>query len=126
MSASAWVFPIGSTLTIVGVAQCALLDWVSFESTRGMAFAILSETFLPSLLLGTVLAIIGSLVDRKRLPVKEAITRGKFCWLVSGISLVLLISTGNVHRWTFTYIVPAFVSFIAGAVLLSKLPEREA
>jgi hypothetical protein len=125
MSASSWVFPTGATLTIGGVVLCALLEWHSFQTTRDWAFAFLSTTFLPSLLLGTPLAIVGSFVDRKRLPTTQLRTRGKICWAVSGISLLLLIATGNVHRWTFTYIFPAFVGFVAGAVLLSKVPERE-
>ncbi len=120
MSASRWVFPTGAVLIVGGVALSALLEWESFGNTRSWAFAVLSVTFLPSLLLGTPLAIIGSFVDRKRLPVTQVKARGKLCWAVSGISLLLLIATGNVHRWTFTYIFPTFAGFVAGAVLLSK------
>jgi hypothetical protein len=45
------------------------------------------------------------------------------CWLVSGVSVLLLYSVGNIHGWTFTFIFPAFVSFVAGAALLSKLTD---
>jgi hypothetical protein len=120
MSALSWVFPTGAILTIGGVFLSALLEWQSFQTTRDWRFTVLSTTSIPSLLLGTGLAIIGSFLDRRRLPVTQISTRGKVCWVVSGISLLLLITTGNVHGWTFTYIFPTFAGFVAGAVLLSK------
>jgi hypothetical protein len=125
VSVSSWVFPTGAILTIGGVVLCALLEWESFGDTRSWVFAILSVAFLPSLFLGTPLAIVGSFVDRRRLSLAQVRARGKVCWALSGLSLLLLITTGNVHRWTFTYIFPTFAGFVAGAVLLSKVPESE-
>jgi len=125
MSASRWVFPTGAILTIGGVVLCALLEWRSFGHTQDWEFAILSETFLPSLLLGTVLAIVGSFLDRKRLPAIQTRVRAKLCWAASCTALLLFITTGNVHSWTFTYIFPTFVGFVAGAVLFFKPHESE-
>jgi hypothetical protein len=119
MSATSWVFPTGAALTIGGVVLCALLEWHSFGQTHDWVFTFLAVSFLPSLLLGTPLAIIGSFVDRKRLPEEQFRARGKVCWVVSGISLLLFITVGNVHRWTFTYIFPAVTGFVTGMVFLS-------
>ncbi len=125
MSVSSWISPTGAALTIGGVVLSALLEWESFGDTRSWAFVILSTTFFPSLFLGTPLVIAGSFVDRKRLPATQVKARGRICWAVSGASLLLLIITGNVHRWTFTYIFPMFAGFVAGAVLLSKVLKSE-
>ena len=115
-----WVFPTGALLTVGGVFLSALLEWHSFDNTQDWE----QDYVIPALLLGTILTIIGSVLDRKRLPVTATRPRGMTCWLVSGVSLLLLVKTGNVHGWTFTFIFPTFVGFVAGAVLLSKLPEN--
>lgn len=119
-----WVFPTGALLTVGGVFLCALLEWHSFENTQDWEYVILSKSFVPALLLGTILAVIGSVLDRRRLPITETRRRGITCWLASGVSLLLLIKIGNVHGWTITFMFPAFVGFVAGAVLLSKLTEN--
>jgi peptidoglycan/LPS O-acetylase OafA/YrhL len=121
---SRWVFPIGAILNVGGVFLYALLERHSFENTQDWEFAVLSATFIPSLLVGTVLVIVGSFLDRRRLPVAQARVRGVLCWLTSGISFALLASIGNVHGWTFAFIFPAFAGFVTGAVLLSKLTDR--
>ena len=118
------VFPIGATLAVGGVFLYALVEHLSFGSTEGWGYSILSQSFFPALLLGTVLTIVGSFIERKRLPVTQSRARGMLCWTVSGISFLLLVTTGNVHGWTFTFIFPAFVGFVAGAVLLSKFTPR--
>src|ERR1700732_869297 len=115
-----WLFPIGAFLTVGGVLLYAFAQRLSFGDTRGWGFSLLSQTFFPALLIGAPLAIVGSFVERKRLSVKQTRLRGKFCWGVSALSFVLFQSIGNVHGWTFTFIFPAFVGFVAGAVLLSK------
>jgi hypothetical protein len=119
-----WVFPTGALLTVGGVFLCALLERHRFDNTQDWEYAILSKSFAPALLLGTVLALIGSVLDRRRLPVTETRRRGITCWLASGVSLLLLVKSGNVHGWTVTFMFPAFVGFVAGAVLLSKLTEH--
>jgi hypothetical protein len=124
MRALGVVFPIGATLTVGGVFLYALVEHLSFGSTEGWGYSILSKSFLPALVLGTVLAIVGSFIGRKRLAVTQSKTRGILCWTVSGISFLLLVTTGNVHGWTFAFIFPAFVGFIAGAVLLSKFTPQ--
>jgi len=121
MKAWNWVFPTGAILTVGGVFLYALVEHLSFGSTEGLGYAILSQSFFPALLLGTVLAIVGSFIDRKRLLVAETRTRGVLCWAASGVSFLLLVTTGNVHGWTFTFIFPAFVGFVAGSIFLSKL-----
>ena len=118
------VFPIGAVMTIGGVFLYAQLEWHTFENTQDLAFTILSQIFLPVLLLGSVLAIAGSFLDRIRLTVKKSRARGLVCWLVSAVSFVLFATIGNVHGWTFAFIFPAFVGFISGAVFLSKVSER--
>jgi len=123
MKALNWVFPIGAALTIGGVFFYAVLERHSFDSTDDWEFAILSRIFIPALLGGSVLAIVGSFIDRRRLPVARTRIRGVVCWIVSGVSFVLLAATGNVHGWTFTFIFPAFVGFLTGAIFLSKLRE---
>jgi hypothetical protein len=101
----------------------ALLEKHSFENTQDWEFALLSATFIPSLLVGTLLVIVGSFFDRRRLPVARTRVRGVLCWITSGISFALVASVGNVHGWTFAFIFPAFAGFVAGAVLLSKLTD---
>jgi hypothetical protein len=121
-----WVFPIGAILNIGGVFLYALLEKHSFENTQDWEFAVLSNVFIPSLLIGTVLAIVGSFFDRHWLHVAQTRIGGALCWLTSGISVWLLNSIGNVHGWTFAFIFPAFAGFVTGAVLLSKLTDSRA
>jgi hypothetical protein len=120
-----WIFPIGGLLTVGGVFLYALLERHSFENTQDWEFIILSQIFLPALLLGSVLAIVGSLFDRNRLRQTQTRARARMCWLVSGISFLLLFTTGNVHGWTISFAFPAFVGFFTGAVLLSKKSESQ-
>jgi hypothetical protein len=124
MRALKWVFPTGAILTIGGVFLYAQLERHSFENTQDLEFAILSKIFMPTLLLGSVLAIVGSILDRITLTLKETRLRGIICWVASAVSSALLTTIGNVHRWTFTFIFPAFVGFVAGAIFLSKLREH--
>ena|SRR5882724_5239592 len=102
------------------VHRLFLAERVGFWSTGGWGYSLLSESFLPALLLGTALAIIGSFLDRKGLSVARARGREMVCWAVSGISFLLLVTAGNVHGWTFMFIFPTFAGFVAGAVFLSK------
>jgi hypothetical protein len=118
------IFPIGALLNVGGVVLYALLEKHSFENTQDWEFALLSKIFIPSLLIGTVLAIVGSFFDRQRLLAAQTRVRGALCWLTSGISVWLLNSIGNVHGWTFAFIFPAFAAFVAGAVLLSKPADK--
>jgi hypothetical protein len=121
MRALNWVFPTGAILTVGGVFLYALVENLSFGGTEDWGYAMLAQSFIPALLLGTLLAIVGSFLDRRRLPVTQTRTRGAICWFASAVSFLLLVKTGNVHGWTFAFIFPAFVGFIAGAVFLSKL-----
>ena len=66
-----WVFPTGAILNVGGVFLYALLEWHSFENTQDWEFALLSATFIPTLLVGTVQVIVGSFLDRRRLPVAQ-------------------------------------------------------
>lgn len=118
------LFPIGAILNVGGVLLYGLLERHSFENAHDWEFAVLSTTFLPSLLVGTLLVIVGSFFDRQRMPASQTRVRGVLCWLTSGISFALLASIGNVHGWTFAFIFPAFAGFIAGAVLLSKPTDK--
>jgi hypothetical protein len=124
MRALKWVFPTGAILTIGGVFLYAQLERHSFENTQDLEFVILSQIFIPSLLLGSLLAIVGSVLDRLRLTVSQTRVRGIMCWLASAVSFLLFGTIGNVHGWTFAFIFPAFVGFIAGAVFLSKLRDQ--
>ena len=125
MKVSTWVFPIGAILTVGGVFLYALLEHHSFENTQDWEFAILNATFIPFLLGGTLLVIVGSFLDRRRLPVAQTRVRGALCWVTSGVSVALLASTGNVHGWTFAFIFPAFAGFVTGGVLLTKLTDTD-
>lgn len=121
MKALNCVFPTGAILTVGGVCLCALLEWHSYYNTQDWEYAVLALSFFPALLLGSLLAIVGSFIDRKRLLIAQARARGVLCWAASGISFVLLATTGNVHRWTATFMFPTFVGFVAGSVFLWKL-----
>jgi hypothetical protein len=115
-----WLFPFGAILTVGGVFLYALVEGLSFGDTQGWGYSLLSQSFLPALLIGAPSAIGGSFVERKRLPVKQTRARGIICWGVSALSFFLLGAVGKVDSWTVTFIFPACVGFVAGAVLLSK------
>jgi MFS family permease len=115
-----WIFLAGVLLNLGGVLLCALLEIHSFHNTQDWQFAMLETIFMPALLAGTVLVIVGSVVDRRGLPVARARTRGWFCLAASVLSFVLLALVGNVHSWTFTFIFPAFAGLVAAGVFLSK------
>ena len=122
---SRWAFPLGAILNVGGVFLYALLEWHSYYNTQDWEFGVLSAAFLPALLIGTLLVIVGSFLDRRQLPVAKTRVRGVLCWLASGISFALWASIGNVHGWTFAFIFPAFAGFVTGAVLLSKLTDTK-
>lgn len=124
MGGAKWVFPIGVILTIGGVALYALVEHLSFGNTSNWEYEILSQMFLPALFLGTGTAIAGSVIDRRRLPSREARIRGLWCLLGSGVSLLFLANIGNVHSWTESFIFPIFVGFVTGVILLSA-PSAE-
>jgi hypothetical protein len=109
--------PIGATLTIGGVFLCALLQWRSDYETQDWVFSFLSDAFFLSLVAGTVLWIAGSFLGNKFLTATQAKKRRLFRWIASGSSLILLLTTGNVHGWTFTFAFPAFAGFAAGVVV---------
>lgn len=71
MNLSRSLFPVGAILVIGGVAMTAELDRRRFYNTQDWEFRLLETIFLPSLLLGTVLAPIGSAFDRRRLVAKQ-------------------------------------------------------
>lgn len=103
MNLSRSLFPVGAILVIGGVAMRAELDRHRFYNTQDWEFRLLETIFLPSLLLGTVLAPIGSAFDRRRLVAKQLKLRYVLCLLSSGVAFVLLAAFGNVHGWTFTF-----------------------
>src|SRR5579871_3424328 len=112
MSLRRLLFPVGAGLTLGGILLYAALDYHSFHDTQDWLFAVLSNTFLPALLIGTPLTIVGSAIDRP-ITRKQAKNRGLVCWAVSGLSMFLLERIGNVHGWTFSFIFPAFAGFCA-------------
>jgi hypothetical protein len=67
-----WVFPAGAILNVGGVFLYALLEKHSFQNTQDWEFAVLSATFILSLLVGTVLVIVGSFFERRRLGLAQA------------------------------------------------------
>jgi peptidoglycan/LPS O-acetylase OafA/YrhL len=115
------MFPIGALLIVGSVLLDALLAHLTVNDPR--TFTILVNSFLAALLLGTLLGIVGSFIERRRLPVARARRVGVVCWSASLISVVLMATIGNVHDWTFSLIFPAFVGFLAGVVLIAKRHE---
>jgi hypothetical protein len=118
---SSLILLLGFATELAGVIDVlsALLERHSFENNLDWEHAVLSATFLPSLP-GTVVVIVGSWFDRSRLPLARTRVRGLLCWVTSGISIWLLNSIGNVHTWTYSFIFPAFATFVSGAILLSN------
>jgi hypothetical protein len=119
---------MGAILNVGGVFLYALLEWHSFKSTQDWEFAaLITATFMPALLVGTVLVIVGSFFsidDDCPWPGQEfgASSVGS----QAAISFSLLASIGNVHGWTFAFLFPAFAGFLTGVVLLSKSRRRGA
>ena len=118
MNLSRSLFPVGAVLVIGGLAMAAEVDRLSFHNTQDWDYRLLEMVFLPSLLLGTVLATVGSAFDRRRLAAKQSNQRGVLCLLCSGIALVLFAAFGNVHGWTFMFFFPMVTGLISGAILL--------
>jgi hypothetical protein len=121
MKALRLLFPVGTFLTVGGVILYVFLENLSPEHSTGSTFDTLLQVIFPALLIGTLLAIIGSFVERRHLSVIQAKLRGAFCIAVSVISFLLFYARGNVHNWTFTLIFPAFVGLVSGLVFLSRM-----
>jgi hypothetical protein len=119
-----WVFPTGVILTLGGVLLSALREWDSFNNIPGWAETIRSPAWVFMLFLGALLAIVGSFLERRRLPITETRPRGLTCWIACVISLFFMLKGSNFHNWRVIFIFPAFVGFASGAVLLSKLSEH--
>jgi hypothetical protein len=114
------VLPTGAILIVVGVYLNALLERLGLGNTQDGEYKTLSAILPLLLLVGTLLVIVGSFLDGRRLPAAQTRVRGILCWVAGGISFLLLVTIGNVHGWTAIFIVPAFAGFVAGVVLLSK------
>jgi len=98
LNLSRWLFPLGATLAVGSLAMSAM-----------------SPVFLFSAL-GCVLAIVGAVFDKLRLPAEQSRMRGKLCLLFGGVSLILFWVFGNVHTWTFTFLPLMLAGFISAAV----------
>jgi hypothetical protein len=118
MNISRSLFPIGAVLVIGGVAMAAELDRHSFHNTQDWEFRLLGAVFLPALLLGTGLVVVGSIFDRYKLAAKQSKLRGVLSFLCGGVAFVLFAAFGNVHGWTFTFFFPMVAGLISGAILL--------
>jgi hypothetical protein len=118
MRVSIWFFPVGGVLTIGGVFLCAALEIHSFNTTLDWLFSVLLAAFPTALLIGMLLTIVGAVLDRRRLPVKQTRVRGFISWAAAVISFLLLRQTGNLHGWTFTWFFPGIAGLIAGAIYL--------
>jgi hypothetical protein len=124
MTISRHIFPTGAILTVGGVLLYAALEKYSFVNTQDWLFKFLLVTFLPALLVGTPLAIVGAVVDLRRLTPSEKKGRGLLCWIVAGISLASLILFGTVHGWTVSFFFPAVSGFFCGAIYLAGLLRK--
>lgn len=118
MTFSRGFFPVGVVLVIGGVAMAGELERHSFYNTQDWEARLLEAIFLPALLMGTVLVIVGSVFDRRKLAPKESKRRGLLCLLTSGLAFILLAAFGNVHGWTFMFFLPMLAGLISGAILL--------
>ena len=123
---SRFIFPTGASLTVAGVVLYSALEKLSFNSPRDWLFAALEVTFLPALIIGTLLTIIGAAINRKRMSVATARRYGLLCLVASGISFALLKIIGNVHSWTFSFFFPAWAGFLAGVIYLTKFKSMKA
>src|SRR5271167_2219581 len=101
MNLSKWLFPMGAILAVGGVAMAAV-----------------SPIFFLSILLGSVLAMVGAVFDRLRLGTEQSKMRGKLCLLCGGISLILFWVFGNVHTWTFAFFFLMLAGFVSGSIFL--------
>ena len=113
-----WAFPAGALLTVAGVLLSTPWDRHSYIHS-----GVWTISYVSALALGTLLAIIGSVLERRRLPVRDTRPIGITCWLASGVSLLLMLQGANLHDCAVVFSVPAFVGFVSGAVLLSKLTD---
>ena len=114
MSLMQWLFPVGMALTSVGLLSELLLD-----ASRGFRILDLFGPIMPFCLLGGALLIIaGLIIDVRRLPAIRARRRGIVCWIITGLSILLMV----IHHWGFddTTIflsLPALCGFVGGFVL---------
>jgi hypothetical protein len=125
-SISRFVFPTGASLTVAGVVLYAALEKHSFESTGDWLSAALEVTFLPALVMGILLVIIGAAIDRKRMSVATARRHGLLCLVAAGVSFALLNAIGDVHSWTFSFFFPAWAGLLAGVIYLTKFNDVNA
>ncbi len=116
-----WMFPTGAVLTISGVFLYAALEYVSFQNAQGPLFSVLSIIFFPALVVGTPLAILGSLLDVWQLTTRDARNRGLICLAVGCVSALLVKYTFNVHGWTISFAFPAFAGIVCGLIYLVKM-----
>jgi MFS family permease len=117
------VFVIGASLTVIGVIFFGALEKHSFESTQDLLYVVLEVTFPLALLIGALLAIIGAVIDRRRMDVAKTRRRGVLCWLAAGVSCVLFATIGNVHSWTISFFFPAITGLLCGAIYLTKFND---
>jgi hypothetical protein len=118
MNLSRRLFPIGAILVLAGVAMAGELDRRSFHSTQDWEYHLLGTIFLPSLLVGSGLAMVGAVFDRRRLPAKQSRARGWVCLFCCGVSFVLFEVFGNVHGWTFMFFFPMITGFVSGTIFM--------
>jgi hypothetical protein len=116
MSLMQWLFTIGAALTLVGFLSELLLRWDRLHGFIMPGF--IGPTMALCLLVGALLIIAGFITDVKRLPGIRARRRGMFCWVIAGLSIVLMVF----HHWGFDspaifLSLPAFCGFAGGFAL---------
>lgn len=113
------LFPIGTALSLVGVAFAAELEHHSFDTTLDWKFSFLSDAFPICLLIGTIFVVVGSFFERRQRSPQDSRTFGIVSLIVCGVLVMCLASFGNVHGWSMSLVFPMVSSFIAGLVMLT-------
>ena len=117
-----WLILIGLCLTVAGVLANFQLERHSFVNTQDSEFRFLSDTFLPILMLGLLMTLIGSLLWAWRATIRDLVLYG--LGIIILVPLALALIPINIHGWTAAFMFVGAVGILVGALFLVSAGVR--
>ena len=123
-SSARWVILIGICSTMVGVLSDLQLERHSFAMTTiDFEFFFLERVFLPALILGLIVTLVGSILWGLHAPIRNVALWGLGIVVLVPLSLALI--PINIHGWTMSLMLAGVGMTSIGGLLLIFAAVRE-
>lgn len=112
-----WLIPVGFSLALLGIGMSYQLERHSFERTDDFRFLFLEQAFIPVLLIGLLLGLVGCLIWAWHASIRALLIYGAS--FASGSLLFARLDVVNVHGWTATLLPTWMVGVLLSIVFVS-------